>query len=177
MPHIHNEPGQHDHTVTLYVVRTDFSEPKVLLHMHRKHRRLLPVGGHIELNETPWQAAAHELTEESGYKLSDLMILQPRQRIPALPKVKLHPYPVVLNTHNITENHFHSDIVYAFVADGEPTETLGSGESTDLRWFTASEIDKLDEPDIFLSTKVVCKFILDECLNNWDKVPASAYEL
>lgn len=71
MPHIHTKPGQYDHTVTAYIVRTDGDDPKVLLHMHRKLGMLLPPGGHVELDETPWAAMAHELTEESGYTLDE----------------------------------------------------------------------------------------------------------
>lgn len=68
MAHIHTAPGQHDNTVTLYIVRQFGTEWKGLLHMHRKHHRLLPVGGHVELDETPWQSAVHELREEAGYE-------------------------------------------------------------------------------------------------------------
>ncbi len=32
----------------------------------------MQVGGHIELDETPWQAVEHELREESGYTLAEL---------------------------------------------------------------------------------------------------------
>lgn len=60
MAHIHTQAGQHDHTVTLYIIRIDTTEPKAWLHKHKKMKVLLPVGGHIELSETPWQAAAHE---------------------------------------------------------------------------------------------------------------------
>src|SRR3954465_16018556 len=81
MPHIHTEPGQHDHTVSAYIFRTDFSEPKVMLHLHKKHGTYMQFGGHIELNENPWQAITHELREEAGYELDELFILQPHQRL------------------------------------------------------------------------------------------------
>jgi len=64
MAHIHTAPNQHDHTVTAYIIRIDKDEPRALLHMHKKLNVLLPVGGHIELDETPWAAMAHELEEE-----------------------------------------------------------------------------------------------------------------
>ena len=71
MPHIHTEPDQHDMTVSAYIVRTDSAEPLCLVHMHRKIGKLAQIGGHIELNETPWQSIAHELEEESGYTLEN----------------------------------------------------------------------------------------------------------
>lgn len=120
MAHIHTQPGQHDHTVTAYIVRTDSTEPKILLHMHKKLSRLLTVGGHIELDETPWQAIAHELQEESGYSLNELLVLQPKERLAGLSGVVMHPYPVVMNTHNVAPGHDHSDTGYAFVATANP---------------------------------------------------------
>jgi len=63
MAHIHTQPGQHDHTASAYIVRTDFDEPKIMLHLHRKIGKYLQFGGHVELHETPWQAVVHELRE------------------------------------------------------------------------------------------------------------------
>jgi len=61
MPHIHTMKNGHDFTTTAYIVRVDTLEPKALVHMHKKLKRLLAVGGHVEMNESPWQAIAHKL--------------------------------------------------------------------------------------------------------------------
>jgi 8-oxo-dGTP diphosphatase len=177
MSHIHTELGQHDHTVTLLVIRTDSDEPRLLLHMHRKHHRLLPIGGHIELLETPWQAAAHELTEESGYSLDELSILQPRMRLSALEGAVLHPYPVALDTHTAAPDHFHSDTVYAFVAHDDPKGSIGNGESADIRWVTRAQLDALHEPAIFLNAKILYTYTLDVCLKDWDQVDTASFAL
>ena len=177
MPHIHTEPGHYDQTVTAYIVRTDLPEPQVLVHMHRKLNKLLPVGGHVELNETPWLAIAHELQEESGYTLNDLQILQPAHRISNFKDVTFHPYPVAMNTHAITPDHFHSDIDYAFVANALPDVSVAEGESTDLRWLTKEELGHIDSSLIFDNTKDVYNFILDSALTNWDAVPAVEFSL
>ena len=66
MAHIHTQPGQHDHTASAYIIRTDLDTPRIMLHLHRKIGKYLQFGGHVELNETPWQAVVHELREESG---------------------------------------------------------------------------------------------------------------
>ena len=76
MAHIHTEPGQHDHTVSVYLVLLDGKTPEILLHLHKKYRRLMQFGGHVELNEDPWQAIIHELEEETRYVISELKILQ-----------------------------------------------------------------------------------------------------
>jgi len=176
MAHIHTQPGQHDHTVTAYIVRTDSTEPKILLHMHKKLGRLLTIGGHIELDETPWQAIAHELQEESGYSLNELLVLQPKERLARLSGVVMHPYPVVMNTHNVAPSHDHSDTGYAFVATANPAGQINKGESTDLRWLTRSELEALDEADLFLNVKEAYLFVLDVCLKNWDRVSPSFYK-
>jgi len=169
MPHIHTESGQHDHTVTAYIVRLDREQPLALLHMHKKLKKLLPVGGHIELDETPWEAVLHEIKEESGYDISSLELLQPSERMRFLSDAVIHPYPLVLNTHNITEDHFHSDIAYGFTATAEPSKSVSAGESLDLRWYTQSELSVLGEDIIFGNTKEIYDFVFNIALEKWPK--------
>ena len=59
MPHIHDRI---DFTVAVFVVHQD----RVLVVHHRKLDKWLPLGGHIELDEDPEQAALREAKEESG---------------------------------------------------------------------------------------------------------------
>lgn len=175
MPHIHTQPGQHDHTVTAYIVRTDTPEPRVLLHMHRKLHILLPVGGHVELHETPWQAMAHELREESGYSLDEVKLLQPPDRVTSLTKADLHPYPLVMNTHDIPGDHFHSDTAYGFVVTGEPSGAAEEGESLDIRWLTLEEIQQLTPSEIFANTQEVAAFLINSALPHWELVSTDSF--
>ena len=176
MPHIHNEPGQIDATVTAYVCRKRHDELEIMLHMHKKLGILLPVGGHIELDETPWQAVAHELEEESGYELSQLRLLQPKLRLKWLDGAVLHPQPLLLNTHAITNEHCHSDITYAFFTEDEPRKHLSEGESHDIRWLTKQAITVLDESIIYANTRAVCDFILTN-FDTWELVETSRFSL
>src|SRR5256885_16696101 len=59
MAHIHEKI---DFTVAIFVVH----DGKILLIHHRKLNAWLPLGGHIELDEEPEQAALREAKEESG---------------------------------------------------------------------------------------------------------------
>lgn len=177
MPHIHTDADQHDLTVTAYILRVDAPEPKALLHMHKKLNVLLPVGGHVELSETPWQAVAHELEEESGYALGQLKVLQPQSRIRKMPKTVLHPMPLSMNTHSIPKSHFHTDIEYAFVAYTGPALKIAEGESLDVRWVSQEELNNLDSTEIYENTKVAYNFMFDEALENWDTVSSDAYLL
>ena len=179
MPHIHTEYGQVDHVITLYIVRTDMDEPRVMLHRHRKLAMYLPVGGHVELDESPWQTAAHELREESGYVLDDLTVLQPTVRIDKLTDVVVHPVPVVMNTHTYGDDaaHYHSDTAYALVAHGEPTLEIDEGETQQLEWLSLAELSDLTDKDIYRNTKEIYMFILSELLHNWVEVPTSVFSI
>ena len=110
MPHIHTQDGQHDITVSAYIVRMQDDEPLVLVHMHRKLGKLMQAGGHIELAETPWAALAHELAEETGYQLNELSVLQPTKQLPTLEHAVIHPVPLLVNTHRVNAEHYHSDL-------------------------------------------------------------------
>jgi len=175
MAHIHTNTSEHDLAVTAYIVRTDLGVPKALLHMHRKIGKLLPVGGHVELSENPWQALIREIKEESGYKIEQLEILQPQSRVKSLTDAVLHPYPISLNTHTITNEHFHTVVEYAFVANSEPNLDIKEGESTDQRWLTIDEIMALSNDNIVNNVKEVYEFIFNEGLTNWDHVDTSDY--
>ena len=59
MPHIHEKI---DFTVSLFIVEGE----RVLLVHHKKLNCWLPIGGHIELEEDPEQAAYREAKEECG---------------------------------------------------------------------------------------------------------------
>lgn len=141
MPHIHNEPDQHDITVSAWIIRKDGGEGwRCLVHYHKKMDVLMQVGGHIELNETPWQAVAHELLEESGYELSDLSVLQlTNERIEKTSNV-VHPVPFAANTYLVGNEHFHSDFSYGFIAKDVPHVAVQGNESSDLRWLTLAEL-------------------------------------
>lgn len=176
MSHIHTEPNQHDMVVSAFVVRTDQSEPKVLLHMHRKHNLLMQVGGHIELDETPWQAIAHELREECGYALDDLRVLQPDADPITIDNVAMHPTPAFTCTYKLSDEHYHSDLSWAFVADYEPQAPIDDGESSDIRWLTLAELR--EQARLGVAAKDVTEMyeiIVNRYLKSWHPIPASHY--
>ncbi len=175
MGYIHDKPGQVDQTVTAYIVRRDGDDVYVMLHKHKKLGMLLPVGGHVELSETPWGAMAHELQEESGYTLDELQILQPPLRIEVLDKVALHPQPIAVQTHDITPEHFHTDMSYLFVAETHPRGERAEGESRDIRWLTRDGIERLSDDEIYDNTKQMCFAIFDSFLDAWQPVRATKF--
>ena len=80
MAHIHEKI---DFTVAIFVVH----DRKVLLIHHRRLDKWLPLGGHVELDEEPEQAALRETREESGFEVELIgegkKLVQKRQAIKA----------------------------------------------------------------------------------------------
>jgi len=140
MPHIHTEPNQHDVTVSAWIFRDKGHDVEVFVHMHRKIKKYMEVGGHMELDETPWQTIAHELAEETGYSLGELEIYQPSYMPINLRNVMVHPVPTLVVTYQPVPGHYHTDMSYAFHTSSEPLNKSGVGESQDLRWMSLQEL-------------------------------------
>lgn len=177
MPHIHTEDGHHDLTASAIIIRSDTPEPTAMLHMHKKLNKFLQFGGHVELDETPWQAINHELKEESGYDLSQLKVLQPKKRIFFETAGLQHPIPVCLNTHPFNEEgkHFHTDLTFALTTDQQPSSLPAEGESVDIRLFTKAELNALPDSDIHPDIRNILIFVMNECMKNWEQVPTSDF--
>jgi len=177
MPHIHTLDGQHDHTASAFIVHIGDRESKLFLHMHKKFHKLLQPGGHIELNETPWEAITHELLEETGYEIGQLEVLQPFNRIKSLPNVTVHPVPILHNTHHVDKGgkHMHTDVGYGFITRELPQGLPAEGESTDIRWVTLSEIREFDETQIGEDTKLIATWLLEQGVNTWENVPTQLF--
>lgn len=179
MAHIHNNVGEHDNTVSAFIVRTDMGEPKVLMHKHKKLNVLLQIGGHVELKENPWEAIEHEIAEETGYSMSQLQVLQPPYfTVTSLPDVIVHPVPVCYSTHGfeLWPDHKHTDVTYAFIADGEPTTSPSEGESVDLRWFSVSELEALTPDEVVVNIQQLGVMVLTTFLKHWVPVPATSFK-
>lgn len=175
MPHINTLPGQHDHTVSMFIIRTDQGEPKIMFHLHKKYRVYMQFGGHIELNENPWQAVARELKEEVGYDLNQLEILQPKQTIKKLSGVITHPLPVVYTTHHAAPQHYHSDVAFALITDQEERHPIAEIESSDIKLFTKNELIKLPKEKTYENGREITLFILDKALKTWHRMPAATW--
>jgi len=176
MAHIHTGPAQHDATVTAYIFRLDGPEPKLLLHIHKKFGKYLQFGGHVELNENPWDAVKHEITEESGYKIEQLKLLQPKKRLKHLSNGLLHPQSAVANTHEIPGiNHLHSDLAFAFTTLEEPAVSVTGDESNDFRLFTRSELEELTSEQIIENVRELARYMFDEILNDWEEIDPKSY--
>lgn len=176
MPHIHTDPGQHDITASAFILLLGGDEPKLLLHEHRKLGKLLQYGGHVELNETPWDAVLHEVREESGYEPHQLQVLQPTLHLVSAAKAKTDPLPACISTHPYggDPNHFHTDLAYAAITSELPLHAEAAGESNTHVKVTRAELAALDDVKIFPSVQQVGLFVFT-LLDNWQPIDVSEY--
>ena len=177
MPHIHNEPNQHDMTISAYIIRREDDKWKCLVHFHKKIEMLMQIGGHIELDQTPWQTVAHELKEESGYRLDELKILQyTDDRLQESGNVT-HPTPLLVNTHYVGNEHYHSDLCYGFVAKDKAHDDVAQDESTDIRWLTLHQLQSgANNGEVLKDVLYIYEFLLRN-FNKLIPVDTSTYSL
>ncbi len=111
---------------------------RALLHLHKKLGIWIPVGGHIDRDELPEEAAIREAKEESGLVIA---LYNPDKQIP-MAKVKQLFRPMHILLEDINQFHQHIDLVYYAYSDIDSLQPE-AGETTELKWFTASEINEL----------------------------------
>ena len=165
MAHIHEKI---DFTVAIFVVH----DGRVLLIHHRKLDKWLPLGGHVELDEDPEQAALREAKEESGL---DVELLGERPPTTGHGTRALIA-PRFLDIHRINETHEHIGMIYwarpknvarasrpfASETHGQDARaTLAADEHHDIRWCSAAELDKL-QPPMSNAVKWYCRTAIRE---------------
>lgn len=121
-------------TVSTIIVRKE----KTLLHLHKSANKWLPLGGHIEPNELPDEAALREIKEESGLKA---VLYNSGEQIDMIDAKQLCR-PVHILLEDIKEGHQHIDLVYYATADTFAVKPE-DGEAQDLKWFSVDEIKDL----------------------------------
>lgn len=181
MPHIHTGQGEYDLSVGAFIVLQDGDgEPLIWLHKHRKLGIWLQFGGHAKLTENLWQAITREIVEESGYDIDQLMVLQPKLRMKGpLGERILSPVPVEITSHYYPtpekEDHYHTDVGFAFFTKELPRGQRREGESSELKAFSASELKLIPEHEIAPDVREISLFILNDILHNWQRVTPTSF--
>ncbi len=149
MAHIHEKI---DFTVAIFVVEGK----RVLLIHHRKLDKWLPLGGHVELDEDPEQAALREAKEESGLEVELL-----GERPPTTgPGTRALIAPRFLDIHRINDSHEHIGMIY-WARPKNGNVTLAPGEHHDIRWCLETELDQL-KPEMSEAVKWYCRKAIQE---------------
>lgn len=152
MPHIHEKI---DFTVAIFVVQN----AKVLLVHHRKLDKWLPLGGHIELDEDPEQAALREAREESGFEVELIGDRPPTTG----PGTRALIAPRFLDIHRISDTHEHIGMIY-WARPKNGSMALAAEEHHDIRWCSAAELEQL-QPAMSDAVKWYCRKALEEIRN------------
>ena len=123
-------------TATVYI----FHEEKVLLHFHEKLGRWLPPGGHLELGETPPEAARREVLEETGLEIA--FIEEEHLKI-STPNARSFERPFLCLLEQIPAYkdqppHEHMDFIYL----AKPLHMKEVFEG--FRWFQIEELEPLN---------------------------------
>lgn len=177
MPHIHTVPNQHDMTISAYILLNDGEEWKCLVHWHKKSGFYMQIGGHIELDQTPWQAVVAEVSEETGYDFEQLMLLQPSLFEAKKTSYIRHPVPFAMNTHNVGDTHYHSDMCYGFVASGMPQNEVAEGESGELKYVSIDELKHMAERGESLADVHANYVLLLEMIKSMVQLPSTKFSL
>ena len=135
MPHIHTESGQIDFCSDMLIVHQN----KILFRFHDKHGKWLVPGGHIELNETPQEAALREVKEEVGIDV-ELYVPDSYMGEHDSDGRNLLP-PLFMHLHAITPEHSHISLYYAGRAKTcDIQEPMGEEKSGGCVWLTKAEL-------------------------------------
>src|SRR5580704_3529762 len=134
MAHIHEKI---DFTVAIFVVH----DGQILLILHRKLNKWLPLGGHIELDEDPEMAALREAKEESGLEVELIGERPPTTGNGTLALIS----PRFLDIHRITDTHRHIGMMY-WARPLNGSLTLAGEEHLDIRWCAEAELESLTPP-------------------------------
>jgi len=138
MPHIHEAM---DFSVETYIV----FDKKVLLRFHDKYNIWLGVGGHVELDENPNQAAVREIKEEVGldvelFDQSGLVGKHSENYLELIP-------PAFLDVHRISETHQHIGMRYFAKAFSDEIVEPEDEKSGGCKWMTREEVESATDID------------------------------
>ena len=129
MPHIHEKI---DFIAEAYIVH----DHKVLLRKHDKYKIWLPVGGHVELDEDPPQAAIREAKEEVGLDIEIIATTPVRTFDDSKDLIP----PQFMNRHRVNDSHEHIAFIYFAKSKSDVVRQGDTEVSDDIRWFTAEEL-------------------------------------
>ena len=130
-PHVANPQRELQIVVAAFI----FKDDKVLLIHHKKLDKWLPVGGHIERNETPDAAVLREAKEEVGL---DVEIIQTDATLQCGQMKEKLCVPFHVSVHSVGD-HDHCCLNYACTVKSENVE-MNNRELKNFQWFSKEEL-------------------------------------
>ncbi len=117
---------------TVYIIR----DRKVLLRFHDKLKKFIPLGGHVDPDELPCEAAIREAKEESGF---DIMLVDSGK---LKHKNLIQNFNIQLDV--IKPDHHHINLAYIGKIVGG-TQREKCDEGTELKWFSEEDLNNFEE--------------------------------
>ena len=127
---------------------------KILLVKHSDYDKWLQPGGHIEVDETPEEAAIREIYEETGLKITLMGERFPRE------DDMIRPLGIQCNRKS--DGTRFIDIIYVGKPNNPDEPLKKNNESTQIGWFTRTELDRMP---IFQDVKITMDHILRNYFN------------
>lgn len=121
---------------------------KILLVHHKGSNLWLPVGGHIEKNETPDDAMKREFKEELGVEVE---LLNRKDIPPGGNIVRQLTVPFYVNVHRIkgikdVDDHDHCCFFYLCKPKNLDNLKMNKSEVNDYAWFSIEELNQEHVP-------------------------------
>ena len=146
-------------TATAFIID---SKKRTLLLWHKRLKRWMPPGGHVDENETPEDAAKRECKEETNLDVEIIGDAQVDLFEENRFEGRMLSKPIAMLLEEIPASpernepaHQHMDFLFlAKPLDERQAVTIEKTESDRMKWFTKAEVAALDEEtEIFSNVK------------------------
>ncbi len=146
-------------TATAFIVD---SRKRTLLLWHKRLKRWMPAGGHLDPNETPDEAAKRECKEETGLDVEIVGEQQPDLFEGNRDEGRMLTKPIAMLLEEIPAcpernepAHQHMDFLFiAKPLDETQAARIAPAESSDMRWFTREQVAALNaDTEIFANVQ------------------------
>ena len=126
---------------------------KILLVKHKEFKKWVQPGGHLDHNETPEEAAAREVYEETQIKVRVLGERFPRE------EDFIRPLGIQCNR---KDGYMQIDVLYFGVPIGSTEPIVDDDETIAARWFSREELEGLN---VFEDIKITMDYLLRNYFN------------
>jgi 8-oxo-dGTP pyrophosphatase MutT (NUDIX family) len=120
-------------------------EGHTLLHRHKRLGIWLQPGGHVDVGESPVEAARREAQEETGIPLE-----APGPGLPPL---------VHVDVHEGGRGHLHLDLRYLLLGDANAPFAPAPGESDDLAWVALDQLEGLTDVSAIAAVRAASRWL------------------